>query len=181
MQKGRNTENTGNAGNTGKTNPVSPICVQIARFYTFKMRAVHTPNDNFACIRYSKPSFNFCGGQMRQHTTHHFIPIPTSPARHAALPKQSHSLLVKCVMHCQGLKCRPFSLPREFTSSIVTAAYIPLDANAAFALKELCNGISKQQTLTPEAAFIVAGDFNHSNLKSVLPKFRQRGSLYCCG
>ena len=34
----------------GKVNPVSPICVQIARFDTFKMRAVHTPNDHFACI-----------------------------------------------------------------------------------------------------------------------------------
>ena len=74
------------------------------------------------------------------------------------------------------LKCRPFYLPREFTSTIVTAAYIPPDANAAFAMKELHNAISKQQTLTPEAAFIVAGDFNHSNLKSVLPKFRQHVS-----
>ena len=65
----------------GKVNPVSPICVQIARFDTFKMRAVHTPNDHFACIWYSKPSINFCGGQMRPHTTRHFIRIPTSPAR----------------------------------------------------------------------------------------------------
>ncbi|KAK0154408.1 hypothetical protein N1851_003517 [Merluccius polli] len=33
--------------------------------------------------------------------------------------------------------------------------------------------IGKQQTSHPEAAFIVAGDFNHSNLKTVLPKFHQ--------
>ena len=31
-------------------------------------------------IGYSKPSINFCGGQMRPHATHPFI-IPTSPAR----------------------------------------------------------------------------------------------------
>ena len=28
------------------------------------------------------------------------------------------------------VKCRPFYLPREFTSTVVTAAYIPPDANA---------------------------------------------------
>ena len=58
----------------------------------------------------------------------------------------------------------------------MTAAYIPLDANAKFAMKELHNAISKQQTLTPEAAFIVAGDFNYTNLKSLLPKLRQHVS-----
>ena len=65
--------------------------------------------------------------------------------------------------HCSA--SRPFYLPREFTSTIVTAAYIPLDANAKIAMKELHSAISKQQTLHPEAVYIVAGDFNHSNLK----------------
>lgn len=74
------------------------------------------------------------------------------------------------------VKCRPFYLPREFTSTIVTAAYIPPDANAKLAMKELHAAISKQQTSHPEAAFIVAGDFNHSNLKTVLPKFQQHVS-----
>jgi len=44
------------------------------------------------------------------------------------------------------VKCRPFYLPREFTSTIVTAAYIPPDANAKLAMKELHAAISKQQT-----------------------------------
>ena len=74
------------------------------------------------------------------------------------------------------VRCRPFYLPREFTSTVVTAAYIPPDANAKLAMKELHTAISKQQTLHPEAAFIVAGDFNHSNLKTVLPKFHQHVS-----
>uniref|UniRef100_A0A3B4TE14 Reverse transcriptase domain-containing protein n=1 Tax=Seriola dumerili TaxID=41447 RepID=A0A3B4TE14_SERDU len=74
------------------------------------------------------------------------------------------------------VKSRPFYLPREFTSTVVTAAYIPPDANAKLAMKELHAAISKQQTLHPEAAFIVAGDFNHSNLKTVLPKFHQHVS-----
>lgn len=38
-------------------------------------------------------------------------------------------------------------------------------------MKELHAAISKQWTTDPEAAFIVLGDFNHSNLKTVLPRF----------
>ncbi|KAM8863327.1 uncharacterized protein AB9W97_018228 [Spinachia spinachia] len=64
----------------------------------------------------------------------------------------------------------------EDSETAVTAAYIPPDANARLAMKELHAAISKQQTLHPEAAFIVAGDFNHSNLKTVLPKFHQHVS-----
>ncbi|KAL0200139.1 hypothetical protein M9458_003326, partial [Cirrhinus mrigala] len=85
--------------------------------------------------------------------------------------------------HCSAdleflmVKCRPFYLPREFTSTIITAAYIPPDADAKLAVKELHAAISKQQTVHPEAAFIVAGDFNHSNLKTVLPKFHQ--NIFC--
>ncbi|KAL0177325.1 hypothetical protein M9458_026219, partial [Cirrhinus mrigala] len=75
------------------------------------------------------------------------------------------------------VKCRPFYLPREFTSTIITAAYIPPDADAKLAMNELHAAISKQQTVHPEAAFIVAGDFNHSNLKTVLPKFHQ--NIFC--
>ena len=43
-------------------------------------------------------------------------------------------------------------------------------------MKELHAAISKRQTSHPEAAFIVAGDFNHSSLKTVLPKFHQHVS-----
>ncbi|KAM7003411.1 uncharacterized protein LKV04_004454 [Tautogolabrus adspersus] len=84
--------------------------------------------------------------------------------------------------HCSAnleflmVKCRPFYQPREFSSTIVTAAYIPPDADAKAAMNELYTAISKQQTAHPEAAFIVAGDFNHSNLKTVLPKFHQHVS-----
>lgn len=74
------------------------------------------------------------------------------------------------------IRCRPFYLPRELTSIVVTAAYIPPDANAKLAMKELQVAISKQQTAHPDGAFIVAGDFNHSNLKTVFPKFHQNVS-----
>ncbi len=81
--------------------------------------------------------------------------------------------------HCSSLvefmfvKCRPFYLPREFTAIVIVAVYIPPCANAKDALRELYSAISEQQTNNPDGFFIIAGDFNHANLKTVLPKFNQ--------
>ncbi len=46
-------------------------------------------------------------------------------------------------------------------------------ANAKDALCELYSAISEQQTDNPDGFFIIAGDFNHANLKTVLSKFYQ--------
>ncbi|TWW82332.1 Janus kinase and microtubule-interacting protein 3 [Takifugu flavidus] len=78
--------------------------------------------------------------------------------------------------HCSAnveflmVKCRPFYLPREFTSVIITAAYIPPDANATLAMNELHAAISQQQSAHPEAAFIVAGQSDHLSL-FLTPKY----------
>ncbi|KAK3510441.1 hypothetical protein QTP70_006851 [Hemibagrus guttatus] len=45
--------------------------------------------------------------------------------------------------------------------------------NAKEALCELYGAISELQNAHPDGLFIIAGDFNHVNLKSVLPKFHQ--------
>ena len=71
------------------------------------------------------------------------------------------------------IKCRPFYLPREFSAVMVTAVYIPPDDNANTALGILHGTISKQQSKYPDAAHILTGDFNHADLKLVLPKFTQ--------
>ncbi len=71
------------------------------------------------------------------------------------------------------VKCRPFYMPREFTAIVIVAVYIPPCANAKDALRELYCAISEQQTNNPDGFFIIAGDFNHANLKTVLPKFYQ--------
>ncbi|XP_073669588.1 uncharacterized protein [Paramisgurnus dabryanus] len=71
------------------------------------------------------------------------------------------------------VKCRPFYLPREFTVAVVTAVYIPPDADRNSALGHALIAIDKQQNNYPEGIFIVAGDFNHVNLKTVLPSFDQ--------
>ncbi len=81
--------------------------------------------------------------------------------------------------HCSSLvefmfvKCRPFYLPREFTAIVIVAVYIPPCANAKDALHELYSAINEQQTNNPDGFFIIAGDFNHANLKTGLPKFYQ--------
>ncbi len=69
--------------------------------------------------------------------------------------------------------CRPFYLPREITAIVIVVVYIPPYANVKDALRELYSAISEQQTNNPDGFFIIAGDFNHANLKTVLPKFYQ--------
>ena len=69
------------------------------------------------------------------------------------------------------ISCSPPYLPREFSSVFFLAVYIPpqSEAGTKTALNELCSAISKQENAYPEAAFLVAGDFNAGKLKSVLP------------
>ncbi len=69
------------------------------------------------------------------------------------------------------LKCRPFYLPREFSTVLIIAVYIHSRANANLAMTKLYDAICKQQNKHPESIFIVAGDFYYSGSKTVLPKF----------
>ncbi len=84
--------------------------------------------------------------------------------------------------HCSPLvefmiiKCRPFYLPREYTAILLVAVYIPPSSNninRSEALNDLYQHISEQQTAHPDAFLILAGDFNHADLKSVFPKIYQ--------
>ncbi len=73
------------------------------------------------------------------------------------------------------IKCRPFYLPREYTAILLVAVYIPPNSNnnRSEALNYLYQHISEQQTAHPDAFLILAGDFNHADLKSVFPKIYQ--------
>ncbi len=71
------------------------------------------------------------------------------------------------------LLCRPFWLPREFTAIIITAVYIPPQANTDQALKELYRNISEQETAHPDVAFVVMGDFNKANFRTIAPEYFQ--------
>ena len=59
--------------------------------------------------------------------------------------------------------------PRELASVIVIAVYIPPQAVTKTAIKKLHWNLCKLETIYPEAAFTVAGDFNKANLKKSLP------------
>lgn len=72
-----------------------------------------------------------------------------------------------------AILCRPFYLPREFSAVIIVAVYIPPQADTDTALTTLQDSISRHSTKHPDAALIVAGDFNKANLKKVLPHFYQ--------
>ncbi len=71
------------------------------------------------------------------------------------------------------LLCWPFWLTREFTEIIITAVYIPPQANTDQALKELYRNISEQETTHPDVAFVVTGDFNKANFRTIAPKYFQ--------
>lgn len=79
--------------------------------------------------------------------------------------------------HCSPeyvtVKCRPIYLPREFTVVLITVVYIAPDANASTSTGLLHHSVSLQQNRHPDAVHIVAGGFNHVDLKPVLPKFHQ--------
>ena len=71
------------------------------------------------------------------------------------------------------IKCRPFYLPREFSSITFSAVYIPPQADTVTALSELHEALTSYQANHRDIALIIAGDFNRANLKSVRPDLRQ--------
>lgn len=79
------------------------------------------------------------------------------------------------------LLCRPFRLPREFTAVIITAVYIPPQADTDAALKELYGHLCKQEMVQPDAAFIITGDFNKADFRRIALKFFQHISCNACG
>ena len=60
---------------------------------------------------------------------------------------------------------------------VLTAVYIPSDADNNQALGKLYGLIDRTETSRPKAAFIVAGNFNKANLRYLLPRYRQHISF----
>ncbi len=90
-------------------------------------------------------------------------------------PRNISILSCSCSPHLEHLSiiCRPFYLPREFSSIVITAVYIPPQADTSLALFKLHDELSGYINKHPDAACIIAGDFNKANLKKVIPNFHQ--------
>ncbi len=83
-----------------------------------------------------------------------------------------------CSPHLKHLSiiCRPFYLPREISSIIVTAVYIPPQADTSLALSKLHDELSGYINKHHDAAFIIAGDFIKANLRQIMLNFHQHVS-----
>ncbi len=88
-------------------------------------------------------------------------------------PRNISILSRSCSPHLEHLSiiCRPFYLPREFPSIIATAVYIPPRADTSLALSKLHDELSGYINKHPDAASIIAGDFNKANLRKVMPNY----------
>ncbi len=125
-----------------------------------------TPSDNFSVFRMDRTAE---AGKTKGGGVCFFINKKWCDPRNISILSRS------CSPHLEHLSiiCRPFYLPREFSSTIVTAVYIPPQADSSLALSKLHDELSGYISIHPDAACIVAGDFNKANLKKVIPNFHQ--------
>ena len=63
------------------------------------------------------------------------------------------------------ISCRPPYLPREFSSILSVAVYLPPQTDAGTKTALNFKAISKQENAHSEVALLVAGDFNAGKLK----------------
>ena len=71
------------------------------------------------------------------------------------------------------IKCRPFYSPREVSTVTMFGVYIPPSANGKNALNQLADQITIVENDNPDTTVLIFGDFNHTNLRKVLPKYKQ--------
>ncbi len=125
-----------------------------------------TPSDNFSVLRMDRTAE---AGKTKGGGVCFFINKKWCGPRNISILSRS------CSPHLEHLSiiCRPFCLPREFSSIVVTAVYIPPQADTSLALSKLHDELSGYINKHPDAACIIAGDFNKANLKKVMPNFHQ--------
>ncbi len=125
-----------------------------------------TPSDNFSVLRMDRTAE---AGKNKGGGVCFFINKKWCDSRNISILSRSYS------PHLEHLSiiCRPFYLPREFSSIVITSVYIPPQADTSLALSKLHDELSGYDNKHPDAAFIIAGDFNKANLKKVLPNFHQ--------
>ncbi len=93
-------------------------------------------------------------------------------------PRSISIFSCSCSPHLEHLSiiCRPFYLPREFSSIIFTAVYIPPQADTSLALFKLHDVLSGYINKHSDVASIIAGEFNKASFRQVMPNFHQHVS-----
>lgn len=128
-----------------------------------------TPSDNFFVLRMDRTAE---AGKFKGGGVCFMINKKWCDPRNISILSRS------CSPHLEHLSiiCRPFYLPREFSSIIVTVVYIPPQADIGLALSKLHDVLSSYINKHPDAALVIAGDFNKANLKQVMPNLYQHVS-----
>ncbi len=128
-----------------------------------------TPSDNFSVLRMDRTAE---AGKTKGGGVCFMINKKWCDPRNISILSRS------CSPHLEHLSiiCCPFYLPREFPAIIATAVYIPPQADTGLALSKLHDEISGYINKHPDAASIIAGDFNKANLRKVMPNFHQHVS-----
>ncbi len=128
-----------------------------------------TPSDNFSVLRMDRTAE---AGKIKGGGVCFMINKKWCDPRNISILSRS------CSPHLEHLSiiCRPFYLPREFSAVIATAVYIPPQADTSLALSKLHEELSGYINKHPDAASIIAGDFNKANLRKVMPNFHQHVS-----
>ena len=84
-----------------------------------------------------------------------------------------HSKVCTPNLEMLTVSLRPFHLPREFPTVVISCVYIPPSANINAAAELVANSANDMQGKYPEAPVFIVGDFNSCRLESVLPSFQQ--------
>ncbi len=128
-----------------------------------------TPSDNFSVLRIDRTAE---AGKTKGGGVCFMI------NKKGCDPRNVSILLHSCSPHLEHLSmiCRPLYLPREFSLIIVTAVYIPPQADTCLTLSKLHDVLSGYINKHPDAAFIIAGDFNKASLRQVMPNIYQHVS-----
>ncbi len=125
-----------------------------------------TPSDNFSVLRMDRTAE---AGKTKGGGVCFFINKKWCDPRNISILSRS------CSPHLEHLSiiCRPFYLPWEFSSIVITSVYIPPQLDTSLALSKLHDELSGYINKHPDAACIIAGDYNKANLKKVIPNFHQ--------
>ncbi len=125
-----------------------------------------TPSDNFSVLRMDRTDK---ASKTKGGGVYFMINKKWCNPRNISILSRSSSA------HLEHLSiiCRAVYLPREFSSIIATAVYIPPQADTSLALSKLHDVLSGYIKKHPDAASIIAGDFNKANLRKVMPNFQQ--------